>query len=356
MRSCGCGVGRLVLVLACHTATGDLTDAAKHGSIDALPDKLSIIPSLGVSAGLFFSCAVRDGGSAACWGYGENGTLGDGSTADSVSPRPVVDISGALALSASEYDACVLGSDRTVACWGDDFDGELGDNGMLAVSSVPVTVENVTDAVQVAIGGIGCALRANTTVDCWGGPVLGGDFRAAPVPDLVGAIALAPTTAFHECAIMNDGTVRCWGRDDAGQLGDGSADPTSSVPRTTPVVVPGIGSAIALATGVNDSYALLGDSTVLGWGENDRHQIGSGSDATVLTPSPVPDLTGVVQLSAGDGYACATRFDGTAWCWGDNTAGELGNGTTTSSSIPVASLRARERGVSRAVTNTPAPG
>jgi alpha-tubulin suppressor-like RCC1 family protein len=264
-----------------------------------------------------------------------NGTIGNGSTADAAAPSPVTNLAGAKTLTVQGYDACVLAADRTVQCWGNDFGGQLGDNGALSSSDVPVRVGTVSDVVQVSTGGDqACALHANTTVECWGGVAFNQDRRPALLPNLAGVIKMAPTTSDHHCVVMNDGSVRCWGLDSSGQLGDGRSG--QDVRSDAPVAVLGIAGATDVAVSYGDTCALLADQTVWCWGDNSRGQLGNGSSTpSSTTPVQVSNLSSVVQLSTSDYYACATKSDGTAWCWGDNSFGSLGNGMTVNSSTPV---------------------
>jgi alpha-tubulin suppressor-like RCC1 family protein len=323
-----------VLLVACGSGGHNPSDA-RVDVVDVLPDTLSVIPSLHVGAGLFFSCALKADGSAECWGYGQNGTIGNGSTADAAKPTAVSNLSAALTLTVQGYNACVLAADRTVECWGNDFNGELGDNGALGHSAIPVRVGSVSDCVQVSTGGDQeCALHANTTVECWGGlGVLTEDFRPAPIPGLAGVVKMAPTTSDHRCVVMDDGTVRCWGLDSSGQLGDGRSG--QSAKSDTPVTVQGIAGATDVAVSYGNTCALLANHTVWCWGDNSRGQLGDGTTMPSLVPVQVSGLVNVVQLSTSDYYACATKSDGTAWCWGDNSFGSLGDGTTTNSNMPV---------------------
>ncbi len=328
----------LPLVVACgsHGASHDASTAGDAAAVDVLPDTLSVVTSSRIGAGLFFSCALKPDGSAECWGYGENGTIGNGSTADATQPTPVMNLTGALTLSVQGYNACVLAADHTVECWGNDFDGELGDNGALALSATPLRVGTVSDMVQVSTGGAqDCALHANTTVECWGGAVYNQDLRPAPIAGLSGVIKMAPTTSDHHCVVMNDGSLQCWGLDYSGQLGDGQSGQNAK--STVPVTVAGIAGATDVVVSAGDTCALLADQTVWCWGDNSRAgQLGNGSTVlNSLIPVQVSGLTDVVEISASDYYACAVKSDGTAWCWGDNSFGSLGNGMTTNSNVPV---------------------
>lgn len=123
-----------------------------------------------------------------------------------------------------------------------------------------------------------------------------------------------------------DDTVRAWGQNWAGQLGDGT-----TTERHTPVVVVGLNGVVALAGGLVQSYALKSDGTVWAWGRMAPSQI--NGDHT--TPVQVPGLTDIVALAGADSHSLALKRDGTVWAWGGNWYGQLGNGTLDSgTSLP----------------------
>ena len=130
---------------------------------------------------------------------------------------------------------------------------------------------------------------------------------------------------------MTDGTVRCWGENDFGQLGNGT-----TAASTTPVQVAGIAGALNVSAGWRHTCALLGDGTVQCWGQNQFAQLGDGTTTSRTTPVPVSAVAGAVAVTAGWWHhSCALLGDGTVRCWGDNQWGQLGNGTTTDSLSPV---------------------
>jgi alpha-tubulin suppressor-like RCC1 family protein len=141
---------------------------------------------------------------------------------------------------------------------------------------------------------------------------------------LLGAISLGLGAA-HACAVLGDGSVHCWGSNDAGQLGDGTL-----VDRYEPVFVLGVAGARSVASGARHTCALLGDTTVRCWGANDQGQLGNGTAASQLTPVTVgnPDgtapLVGVADLVAGEAFTCARMQDGVVLCWGSNGDCQLG--------------------------------
>jgi alpha-tubulin suppressor-like RCC1 family protein len=156
--------------------------------------------------------------------------------------------------------------------------------------------------------------------------------RTATVP----AASLPKATAVsaggvHACALLSDSTVKCWGRNGQGQLGDGT-----HTWRVTAVAVHGLTGATAVSAGLQLSCALLADGTARCWGDNRQGQLGDGTTTSRSTPVAVQGLTRAVAISAGEGSACAVLADQTVACWGDNSRGELGNGTRVASPRPMA--------------------
>lgn len=146
--------------------------------------------------------------------------------------------------------------------------------------------------------------------------------------DCVNQLALG---ASHSCALGGDGTVLCWGRNHAGQLGDGTQEP-----RSAPTPVTGLNSVVAIAAGFDFSCALLEDGGVRCWGANASGQLGDGSRQPRLRPVAVNGLAPVLALAAGKYHACALQQDGLVLCWGDDENGQLGDGQQwTSSTQPV---------------------
>src|SRR5439155_13555994 len=170
------------------------------------------------------------------------------------------------------------------------------------------------------------------TVFCSNTPVQVGGISGT---DNIQAIAAG---GYHTCALFPNGTVKCWGRNDQGQLGDGTTQSSS-----TPVQVGGsgtpLGGAIAITGGFYHTCAILQpDGTVQCWGQNDNGQLGDGSTLPGRSSNPparVSGLSGVLSVTGGFRHTCALLGDHTVWCWGLNDSGQLGDGTTTSSSTPL---------------------
>ncbi len=127
----------------------------------------------------------------------------------------------------------------------------------------------------------------------------------------------------HTCAVVSDGTARCWGANDKGQLGDGTT--TASV---QPVVVAGLANVVQISAGAQHSCALLGDGSARCWGYNLQGQLGNGSTTDSRMPSPVSSQGRFAALAAGNIHTCAIVDDPAhdVVCWGDNMYGQLGAG------------------------------
>lgn len=294
-----------------------------------------------VAAGDEFTCALLADGTARCWGLGESGQRGDRSFGTfALTPVTVFGLTGAVALAGGYGHACALLNNATVRCWGENREGQLG-NGTTANpgTAQPVTVSGITTARAITTGAYHtCALLDNGTVRCWGrndqgqlgnGTVTRSSTSVA-VSGLTGVAAVSGG-GVHTCAVLTNGTVRCWGENEFGQLGNGS-----TVPAYTPVQVVGISNAVDVSVGWRHTCALLADGTARCWGENQFRQLGNGSSTNSSTPVAVSGISGAVGISAGwFHHSCALLGSGTVRCWGQNDWGQFGNNTTTDSSTPV---------------------
>ena len=124
----------------------------------------------------------------------------------------------------------------------------------------------------------------------------------------------------HTCQVNEDGSVRCWGSNTVGQLGNG----TRTDERTTvPVLVTGLPTAVAVTAGGNFSCALLFDGSVRCWGINDHGQLGNGAGPGLsLVPVAVTGITTAVAIASGTHHTCALLANGTVRCWGNTVTGD----------------------------------
>jgi len=298
-----------------------------------------------VVAGGAHGIAVRGTGEVRGWGYNGFGQLGDGSTQTREAPVGASLGGGAAYTDAVEVcggtlHSLVRRSNGTVQAMGAHNFGQLGD-GTPADPTGPgrtssVAVQGITTATAIACrGNHSLALLADGTVRAWGWNDAGqlGDgtntTRSAPVvvAGLSNVIAIAAGQDFS-LALRSDGSVWAWGSNVNGKLGDGS-----TVNRLTPVATLLTAQITAIAAGGMNAIALRSDGIVLSWGINETGQLGSGSLSPGFRPEPGPvtGLTGVTAIAFGTGsfgHGLALRSDGTLWAWGHNNAGQLGSGST----------------------------
>jgi len=193
-------------------------------------------------------------------------------------------------------------------------------------------------AQSVAAGGRhSLAICTDSSVRAWGYNGFGqlGDgtviekHTAVPVAGLSGVVQVAGGL-FHSLFVKNDGTVWACGRNTLGPLGNGT---TTNSP--TAVQVTGLSGVVQAAGGGEHSLFLKNDSTVWACGANAAGQLGDGTNMHKTTAVPVIGVAGVVQVAAGAEFSLFLKHDGTVWACGHNGYGQFGNGSNTSSKVPV---------------------
>lgn len=301
-----------------------------------------------VAAGSEHSLALRkDAGSLWAWGSNAHGQLGVVTTHSGVStPLMVSAATVVVAIAAGANHNVALREDGSVLTWGNSVSGQLGDGvaGYYLTRATPMLVTSLDPARAVAAGLVhSLAALRNGTVRAWGSNVHGqvGDgtgggspdfvaqfrapyVRARPVQvlDLVEIVSVA-AGSFHSLALKDDGTVWAWGSNVSAELGNG----TMGGIQNAPAQIGGLAGAIAIAAGARHSLALAADGTVWAWGANGSGQLGNGTvGGTGVTPGAVPGLSDVVAVAAGGHHSLALKGDGTVWSWGANGHGQLGIG------------------------------
>ncbi len=290
------------------------------------------------------TCVLRGDGTLWCWGDNFYGQLADGSTKDNPTPTKV----GALGTTVVDVvvgreHICVRKTDGALWCWGFNDNGQLGDGTQISKTSPQQVVALGTSVVEVSPSYFHtCARKSDGSLWCWGlnkyGEIGDGTQINRLSPVQVGAlgtsVAEVAAGGYHTCARKTDGTLWCWGRNATGQLGNGT-----TLDSLSPVQVASLGSTVVeVAAGNAFTCARKADGTMWCWGSNFYGQIGNGTN--VDTPSPIQVAAlggGVVQIALGvtDDTACARKADGTAWCWGSNFVGQMGDGTFVDKQLPV---------------------
>ena len=289
---------------------------------------------IAIGAGNAFSCALRSGGAAFCWGANGSGQLGDGTTTSSTVP---VAVTGGLTftqLVVGDLHACGITAGQAAHCWGlNDLNGggQLGD-GTTTSSTVPVAVVGGHSFNSLSAGMRNtCGIATDGVTYCWG---QGGS--NVPVP-VVGSLALGFQVVskgifWSTCATTTStGDVYCWGLF-GGLFGNGGAVLPPGSP--TPVAA---ASGMTLATidaGTAYNCGLDAGGTAFCWGlgapiGNAAAQQGNGTFSSSNVPLPVVGGLSFTFLDAHPhnwvlAHTCGITTSGDTYCWGDNTTGQLG--------------------------------
>jgi len=227
-----------------------------------------------------------------CWGDNRFGQLGDNSTTQHNTSVDVAGLSGGvIAMATGDYHTCVLTIAGAMKCWGYNYFGQLGDSSTTQ-HNMPADVAGLSTGVIAIEAGNG-----------------------------------------DTCALISTGAVKCWGRNDSGQLGD-----SSNIQRTAPVDVVGLsGGVSAIAVGVAHVCALTNAGLLKCWGNNVAGQLGDNTTIYRNAPVDVLGLSSVLAaVAAGGAHTCVVTSAGAVKCWGRNINGELGDNSNTQRNTPVA--------------------
>lgn len=322
--------------------------------------------------------ALLSNGSVRAWGNNDYGQLGTGNQDRSTTPKSVPGLTNVIDVAAGNYHSMALRSDGKVWTWGYNRSGELGrekQEDQLEPGQV-----NISGVVAIAAGdGHSLALDSQGKVWGWGTnrngqavPAADADAvvtRPVQIEGLPKAIAIAAGSGFS-MALLEDGTIRTWGTNNSGQLGNGAADPDAkyvekmilgrlsagtgsggggktgatrlatraskpggikmlelglvAVNTTGIVSVSGLTGAVAIDAGGAHAVALRRDSTAWSWGNNYWGALGSGDRAFRRGPGRVNGLDDAIAVAAGADHTLGIAATRTLYAWGNNTHGQLG--------------------------------
>jgi alpha-tubulin suppressor-like RCC1 family protein len=308
-----------------------------------------------ISSGMRHACAILDDASVSCWGVNSDGRLGDGTTTQRNTPTQTTSLGTgrtAVAISSGRLHTCIILDDGDVSCWGNNSVGQLGDGTTTQrnTSTQTLSLGSGRTAVAISSGGEAtCAILDDGSVSCWGdnqyGQLGDGTNTDRSAPSQTSSLGTGRTAVSissggsRTCAILDDGSVSCWGRNLYGGLGDGT-----NTNRNTPTQTSSLGTgrtAVAISAGASHTCAILDDDSVSCWGDNWYGQLGDGTNTERNRPTQTSSLgTGrtAVAISPGFGHTCAVLDDGSVSCWGYNYYGQLADGTTTDQNTPTQTM------------------
>ncbi|HEX8821217.1 MAG TPA: RTX toxin [Archangium sp.] len=337
---------------------GDNERPSKVGNVDLVDKAVQVV------TGGDHTCALLDSGFVRCWGRNDHGQLGYGHTDNVGDGEPVVsqgyvNLGGrATKLTAGIHHTCAVLTTGKVRCWGYNINGQLGYGHTDKVGDT----EAVWTAGDVDVGGLvkdvaaggyhTCAVLTTGKVRCWGynahGQLghgnttwIGDDEDPSSVGevDVGGPVKQLSTGSYHTCALLETGTVRCWGYNWHGQLGYPGHGTIGDDETPASVGDVSVGDTVLQVVasksdiwGRSHSCALLSTGGVKCWGYNNEGQLGYGNTTQLSQPSAsTVDLggTSAYAISVGWAHTCALLITGKARCWGYNGNGELGYGHTS---------------------------
>ena len=340
-----------------RNADGQLGDGTMHSSVTSLPQLTSSLgvgrTAVEISAGKSHTCAILDDGSVSCWGNNDGGQLGDGTDDDKSSPTQTDSLGigrTAVAISAGGTHTCVILDNGSVSCWGDGWG--LG-NGQWTTKSLSPTqtasLGNNRTAVDIAAGRFHtCAILDDGSVSCWGhnynGYLGDGSYNNRGIPTQTSSLGAGRTAIDisaneHTCVLLDDGSISCWGWNAYGQLGDGTSLNDRNTP--TPTDSLGIGrTAVAISAGYTHTCAILDNASVSCWGQGGNSNLdgaasplGHGNTTDLLVPTQIPNFGlgwSLVGISTGGLHSCGILINGSVICTGYNGYGQIGDGSTNS--------------------------
>ncbi len=303
------------------------------------------------------NCAVLDTGRVRCWGAGGFGVLGYGDQKSlgnqpGEMPTPDLDLGTPVKdISVGGLFACALTQADNVRCWGYNSHGELGQGHKNHLGDqpgeLPVPDLDLGGPVdQVTAGGDNaCAILKDGTLRCWGSNFYGelgygdtnhrgdepGEMPPPPV-DVGGEVAqVTMSDNFNfTCALLKSGSVRCWGENKYYALGNGvnNGSPIGDQPgEMPPPEVPLAGKAVAISASALSVCALLESGDVQCWGSSDFGALGVPGAHNLAVPTTVDVGGPVAQIASGNSHRCALLVDGKLRCWGSAKFGRLGTGS-----------------------------
>ena len=313
--------------------------------------------------GGYHSSVITQEGVVYIWGRNMYGGLGDGTTTSKTTP---IDITSELNLKSREiiiqmslgnYHSAAVTSRGRLLTWGNNQYGQLGDDTTIdRLTPVDVTsqfnLNNDETIIQVAFNGVSSsAITSDGRIFTWGGKTLEIGFiipESVPV-DITSEFNLNPEEkiiqvslgGFHYSAITSEGRIFTWGKNDDGQLGDGTTT-YSSVPIdiTSQFSLTEDEKIIQASLGGSHSSVITSEGRIFTWGKNDSGQLGDGTTSDILTPNNITDDFSlnieekIIEISLGQTHSAAITSEGRIFTWGFNFGGKLGDGTTENRTNP----------------------
>jgi len=278
----------------------------------------------------YHACALLRSGQVYCWGKNGGGSLGNSTYADSLYvPVRAGSLENVKDIATEDSGwTCALTNDGKVYCWGTDGSGgTLGGGPSLRNSlNTPTLLDFLSSvsALSLTKNGASCALLSDGRLTCWGD---NGNPFDITTDDLGSPAIKFSAGGTSSCALLQSGQVKCFGWGNShGELGNTVTTtlPNASGRKIATVQLKTDVAVAELAAGGYYACALFEDGTVQCWGKNNHGQLGNGSTTNSVQPVDVTFTKAVVSVKASATHSCAVLVGGNVVCWGRNDYGQLG--------------------------------
>ena len=328
-----------------ENSDGQLGDGATADRLTPVRAQ-GIDDAIAIAAGANHSIAVTIAGTVRTWGRNNLAQLGNGTISPQIVPSAIASFGTVLSISSKFEHSVVTRKDGSAWGWGANGPGQLG-NGMTGTSeSAPVQVVAIggsgtldvggpIDAQPVAIDDAVSVINSETLMESLRGGDAGGDsvtFSILGQPSQGALTLIDNTTGAFSYTPATSGEVSF-----TFKVNDGTSDSNTA---TVQVFIASTATKPSMAASINGNLGnhtliLKRDGTVWAWGHNAQGQLGDGTTTSRLTPAQIEGLVNIIAVAAGSNYSLALRADGTVWAWGSNGFGQLGDGSFTQRETPV---------------------
>lgn len=295
-----------------------------------------------ISTGLDTSCGITSTGSLQCWGLNASSQLGDGATTNRFSPVKIDVGTQYSDISIGYENACGITSTGALNCWGNGFSGINGD-GSTTSRITPAVTDSGTNYQKISLGFLNfvCGITSTGVLKCWGfndAYQLGdGTLTNRLSPTVIdGGTNYSEVDAGHQhaCGITTSGVLKCWGHNDTGQVGDGT-----TVDVTTPTVIDGGTNYASISVGNEHTCGITTGGVLKCWGSGGNGELGNVTGARETSPVVIDAGTQYSKVAAGSAFTCGITTAGVMKCWGSGRYtlyGQNGDGDIEQPRSPVA--------------------